>query len=387
MLDQLTDEEKFLLLGKVTGSLGPEEEIALERLFLVNPDARSGYEELLSALPCEDINAHLAGRKEHSTWPDLKTRFRERRPSPPPIVKQVPLYKKKWVAAAAVIFIVATGAVLWRQTGKLRKPELAAVPSESAIELKLADGQVVNLSQQQGAINAGAAQLTNNNKSLSYVSGRNPQAAGINTLTVPIGKDYKITLSDGSEVWLNSATKLEFPLSFGRNTREISINGEAYVKVAKIARQPFVVHLPNSSVQVLGTEFNVNTYDSGVVKVALVNGSVNLHAPTGSSILTPGKQAVYLAGQPIAQVIFDARNVLSWRKGLFYFKDASLEEISRVVPRWYGIRVVIDDPAIQSRTFSGVINRNRPIEAFMEDLKVISRIESYTDQEGAVHFK
>lgn len=389
MMDQLSDDEKFLLLGKVTGTLSPDEEETLEQLFLSNPYARPAYEELTAELPAGDVATLFARRKENHTWRDLKAEFEQQQVSPPPVIRRIPLIKKKWLAAAAVAAgILATGSIIiWQQSDKPRKTDLAVVTAKPAIELKLADGQIINLSQEQGAINAGAAQFTNAQKSLSYALGKGPATAGINTLTVPVGQDYMITLADGSEIWLNSTTRLEFPLSFTGSTREIRINGEAYLKIAKDAHKPFLVHLPHSTVQVLGTEFNVNTYDSGVVKVALVDGSVNLQAPTGKSTLTPGRQAIFQAGQPITQETFDARSVLSWRKGLFYFVDASLEEISKVVPRWYGIRVVIDNPALQARTFNGVIDRNRPIEVFMEDLKVISRIESYKDQNGTLHFK
>ncbi|MBV8251515.1 MAG: FecR domain-containing protein [Chitinophaga sp.] len=386
MMDQLTSEEQFLLLGKVSGSLSPDEENALEQLFQSNPHARQAYEELVSSLPVEDVTVHFAQRKENPTWRDLKTEFQERGQSSL-VVKQVPFYRKKWIAAAMVIGVMAMGAVLWQQFRKSVKTDLIKIPSTSAIELKLANGQVINLSQEQGTINVGTAQLNNTNKSLNYATGNSPTVAGINTLTVPIGMDYKINLSDGSEVWLNSATQLEFPLSFSGNTREITINGEAYIKVAKNALKPFLVHLPHSTVQVLGTEFNVNTYDSGVVRVALVEGSVNMHAATGESKLTPGKQAIYQIGKSITQVVFEERNVLSWRKGLFYFNDISLEEISKVLLRWYGVKVVIENPALLSRQFSGVINRNRPIQYFIEDLKVISHIDAELDRNGVLHFK
>lgn len=362
------------------GTLSPEEENALEQLFLTNSHARPAYDELAGELPAGDVATQFARRKENPTWRNLKAAFQDR----PRQLKRIPIYKKKWAAAAAIfVGILATGGILWNQLGRSE----VAISSKPAIELKLANGQVINLSQEQGAIDAGAAQLHNSNKNLSYSIGKDPVTAGMNILTVPVGLDYKVNLTDGSEIWLNSATQLTFPLAFTGSSREITIHGEAYLKVAKDATKPFVVHLPHSTVQVLGTEFNVNTYDSSVVKVALVEGSVNLQTSTGESTLTPGKQAVYRAGQSITQETFDARNVLSWRKGLFYFEDASLEEISKVVPRWYGIRVAIDNPAILSRTFSGVINRTRPIEVFMEDLKVISGIESYKDQNGTLHFK
>lgn len=387
MMEQLTEEEKFLLLGKVTGTLSRDEEEAVAQLFLANPYVLAAYNELTAALPMEDVATHFSRRKENPTWRDLKAELQERDQQRLPGIKRIPFYKRKWAAAAVIIGMLAAGGLLWKQFGEPRNRGMAEVPSLPAIELKLANGQVVNLSQAQGSIDAGAARLTNSNKSLTYSVNNGEAVAGTNTLTVPVGLDYKISLADGSEVWLNAATQLDFPLAFPGNTREITINGEAYLKVAKNKEKPFIVHLPHSTVQVLGTEFNVNTYDSGLVKVALVEGSVNMQAPTGSARLAPGRQAVYQAGRPISQQTFDARSVLSWRKGLFHFSNASLQEISKVLPRWYGIDVAIDDPAILSRTFSGVIDRNRPIQVFMGDLKVISRIDSYVDKQNVLHFK
>lgn len=387
MMDKLTEEERFLLLGKMTGTLTREEEEALQHLFLSNPHARLAYEELASTLPAEDVETGFARRNENQAWPDLAAKFREQQ-QPQTTARHIPFYKKRWAAAAMVIGVLLVGAIYWQQLRKYGKTGLASAPSKPAIELQLANGQVINLSREEGAINAGAVQLNNKHKVLTYAVGNNSTApAGMNSLFVPVGMSYQVKLADGCEVWLNSATRLEFPLSFTEHKREITIYGEAYLKIAKDAAKPFVVHLPHSTVQVLGTEFNVNTYDSGVVKVALVEGSVNVQAPTGNSKLSPGKQAIYQAGQPITQVDFEARQVLSWRKGLFYFNDASLDEISRVVPRWYGVRVVIDNPAILSRRFSGVINRNHPITVFLEDLKVISHIDARIDQEGVLHFK
>lgn len=387
MMDKLTEEERFLLAGKLTGTLTHEEEAALEHLFLSNPYARQAYDELAGSLPAEDVETGFARRKKNPAWRDLAAEFRAQQ-QPRTTTRHIPFYKKRWAAAAAVTGVLVVAAIFWQQLSKHGKADLAGVPSKPAIELQLANGQVIDLSREEGAIDAGAVQLNNNQKVLTYAVGNNSKVpVGMNSLFVPVGLDYQVKLADGSEVWLNSATRLEFPLSFADHKREITIYGEAYVKVTKDAAKPFIVHLPHSTVQVLGTEFNVNTYDSGVVKVALVEGSVNMQAPTGDSRLSAGKQAVYRAGQPITQVAFEARQVLSWRKGLFYFNDANLEEISRVVPRWYGVRVVIDNPAILSRRFSGVINRNRPITVFMEDLKVISHIDARIDQEGILHFR
>src|SRR5690606_32808342 len=101
----------------------------------------------------------------------------------------------------------------------------------------------------------------------------------VNTLTVPAGLDYKVHLPDGSEIWMNSTSQLQFPSEFSAATREISIKGEAYLNVAPNKEKPFIVHLPKSTVRVLGTEFNVNTYGLNTETVALVKGSVQLNTP------------------------------------------------------------------------------------------------------------
>lgn len=385
-MDQLTDDEKFLLLGKVTGTLSPAEEEMLTQLFLTNPHARPAYEALTASLPASDVETQFARRQTHSTWRDLRAELRQQQQTPAAVI---PFYRRKWQVAAAIIagLLVTAGVVFWQQSGKREKSYLAATSAKAGIELKLANGRVIDLSREQGTINAGSAQLTNSHKSLSFAPGKAAEAEALNTLTVPTGLDYKLNLPDGTEIWLNSATQISFPLAFTGSSRQVTINGEAYLKIAPDPAKPFFVQLPHSTVQVLGTAFNVNTYDSGVVKVALVEGAVNLQAPTGKSRLTPGRQAIYREGHDITQETFDARRVLSWRNGLFYFEDASLEEICKVVPRWYGIQVTVDNPAIRSRTFSGVINRNQPVTVFMEDLKAISGIESYKDQRGVLHFK
>jgi transmembrane sensor len=384
MMDQLTDEEKFLLLGKVTGSLSEQEELALEKLFAEKPAARTAYEELENELPVANPQAFFAARREIPAWNALHLKMHQQ---PATSVRRMPSFKRTWVAAAIVIGVLIGAGLLWWNPFRTRESSaLPTIAQKPHIELKLANGKVIDLSHQQGAIDAGAVQLTNTNKALTYSPG-NDQPAGNNTLMVPVGMDYKIQLADGTEVWLNSATKLAFPFSFHGGTREISIDGEAYLKVSKDASRPFIVHLPKSSVQVIGTEFNVNTYDQAVEKVALVEGAVNVKTPAGESRLYPGNQAVYSAGRLLQQEGFDTKYVLSWRKGLFYFNDASLAEISKVVPRWYGVNMAIDDPTIHSRRFTGVINRNRPIAVFLDDLKAIASIDSWFDKDSTLHLK
>jgi ferric-dicitrate binding protein FerR (iron transport regulator) len=384
-MTHLTEEQEYLLLGKVGGLLNEAEERAWETLLKENPAAQQAYDDMIQALPTDEVADSFQRIKQDATWKDLAALYKVDTPAPK--TRRL-LYRS--LAAACVILLLSTGGWLFYFYKDVTSDQPAASihTKKRGIQLTLANGQHIDLSNEEGAIQTADVHLINNNKTLTYaLTDEASVRQGTNRLTVPVGMDYKIALSDGTEVWLNAATQLEFPFVFAGNAREITINGEAYLKVAKNAAKPFVVHLPQSTVQVLGTEFNVNTYDSGVVKVALVSGAVNLKAPTGESILSPGKEAIYYAGNSIRQQSFDPRLVLSWREGLFYFNGATLTEINKVVPRWFGITTVIDNPNIRSREFVGALDRNQPIQVFLNDLKAISGIDSYVDKDSILHFK
>lgn len=391
-MNNLTAHQEYLLLGKVSNTLDEDESKEWEQMIQNLPGVAAAYEQFVSQLPAEHIASGFSYVDQPGYWDDLTASLQKENQSTIKVpatgkVRRISFFRNRWIAAAIVVGVIAGSVFLWKQIQHRGNTNDFAANKKTNIELRLADGSVINLSQRQGSIQTDAAQLNNNNKTLSYSAGDKVIATAINTLTVPVGLDYKIRLADGTEVWMNSATELKFPLAFPGNTREVTINGEAYLKVAKDAQKPFIVHLPNSTVQVLGTEFNVNSYDPGTVKVALVEGSVNMTAPTGEIKLSPGREAIYREGQSLKQDAFDAKFVLGWQKGLFYFDEATLQEIAKVVPRWFGMEVIIDNPEIKGKKFVGVLDRNQPISAFQDDLKLISGIDSYVDKNNVLHFK
>lgn len=279
----------------------------------------------------------------------------------------------------AAIFIV--GITLY-----LYKPEKPAVPlltTTKNIQLQLPGGQIVDLSDTKGQAQAGNVLLNNTNKLLTY-SSQHTSIVQWATLTVPRGKDYKINLSDGSEVWMNADTKLKFPLNFSDTTREITIDGEAYVKVSKNARQPFIVHLPGGTVQVLGTEFNVNSYDTSNTRVSLVNGIVQVKTTTANLVIKPGKEVRLdpITGQLHLQS-FNEDYTLSWRKGIYAFRNSSLSEVLQVLPRWFDVSLKIDDPKFAQKRFTGIIDRNLPIEQSLDILKKTNDFD-YSLKDGEV---
>ncbi|MVT07345.1 FecR family protein [Chitinophaga tropicalis] len=169
---------------------------------------------------------------------------------------------------------------------------------------------------------------------------------------------------------MNSATTLKFPFKFAGNLREITIEGEAYLQVAKDPNRPFILHTPKGAVQVLGTSFNVNTYDSGMVKVSLVEGAVAFN----SVKLNPGQAAISTTETTVTTL---NENDLLWIKGRYKLDNTPLSEITKILPRWYGIQVVIDNSKIADKKFTGTILKSEPVEEFLDAIKITTGAEYY----------
>ncbi|ASZ11996.1 FecR domain-containing protein [Chitinophaga pendula] len=294
---------------------------------------------------------------------------------------------RKLVAIAAVV-LAAAGIWLVFKRGSGRWPgELVStgIDGKPKVVLKVSSGKLVDLSSGDGSVTVDGIALTNSNRMLTYEANTNPRD-NWSTLTVPPGTDYKLELSDGSIVWLNASSTLHFPFNFTGDTREISIRGEAFLQIKKQANKPFIVHLPHSTVNVLGTSFNINTYDSTHIKVSLLEGAVKMNTRHESVLLQPGYEVELKDGKMQTAAHFDADAVLSWRQGIYYFDNAPLSEIALIIPRWHGVEVVLDSDKAATRRISGVLQRDRPLKEFLEQVKMSIGAEYYFEK-GVLHFK
>ncbi len=186
---------------------------------------------------------------------------------------------------------------------------------------------------------------------------------------------------------MNSESTLVFPFTFERDVREIRVSGEAYFRIAQHSQKPFVVRTAKGLIRVLGTEFNVNTYDSSKIAVALVTGAVQFTSLQGQTVvLKPGDQAVVSDNFQMNIGTFDSYQILGWLDGRYYFQNATLQDIVAVLPRWFGIDVVIDNPELATTGFTGMVNRNRPLTSFLNNLKVTQHIDYYF-RDSVLHFK
>lgn len=298
-----------------------------------------------------------------------------------------PLYRTilPWAAAAAVMALVAFSAWKWDFFTSPKPAPVAAINKDVLLEIT---GQpTINLTQSAGSVTIGGKTIPNKNNTL-YLNASDDLPQGIHSLIVPHGKSYEVALPDGSVITLNAATTMDFPATFKGADREITLNGEAYLNIAKRAGKPFLVHLPNSTVEVLGTSFNINSYDSGMVKVSLVDGKVRMKAGKKTVTMKPGQQAIFnkeaatLDTQP-----FNATVELGWQKGLYCFSDTHLDEICNAIFRWYGVRATLDHPDLASRTFTGLLDKNTPIGFLLEGIKATTNTDYYFTADSTLHFK
>ncbi len=304
----------------------------------------------------------------------------------------------KWFAAASVLLIVAAGAVVYN----LRQPAAQSVtagngtpaaptindiaPGGNQAMLTLADGSVVALgdkangviSQQQGTLVKKTA-----DGHVVYTENKKSAAPAINTITTPNGGQYRLTLPDGTNVWLNAASSITFPTSFTAAAREVQLTGEAYFEVARDKRHPFKVISQNQLVEVLGTHFNVNTYpDEPAAKTTLLEGSVKVNRiggvtnkATASKILAPGQQSVVTgANEPIRVQSADTEEAVAWKNGYFKFDRVDIQTIMRQVARWYNVEVEYRG-GISDDVFVGKIARSENVSGVLKIL-ALSRIKT-----------
>lgn len=202
----------------------------------------------------------------------------------------------------------------------------------------------------------------------------------------PSGQRALIYLPDGSTLWLNAESSIRYEKNFHDSVRLLYLEGEAYFMVKKDTLKPFVVQAGNTLVTALGTAFNVEAYGaSEAVNIALESGSVKVQKNDQSNdkgvLLHPGEMASVPRSDNMIRVNdFDAMNVLAWKEGVLYFKNAQFDEVIKRLERWYGVQFEYDRRPQKTWHFSGTF-RNEYLENILETLAFGERLgyEIYGD--------
>jgi len=282
------------------------------------------------------------------------------------------------VAAVALPFVIAL--VLYvglnREEEQMVRPSLASniLPGTSKAVLTLANGQMIPLGKEatDSTIITDGTQISASGSGVTYASGVESESVVYNKLEIPRGGEFCLTLSDGTRVWLNSETSIQYPVAFGAKERRVFVQGEAYFEVAKDANKPFTVQFMSSSVTVLGTSFNIRAYpEEKRSQTTLAEGSVRIYSPGSSMLLKPGEQAEVsaLSGEMVKQEV-EVKNFTSWKDGRFVFEQQPLEDIMRTLERWYDIRVIFKDEGAKRISLSGNMKRYGDFSQVMKMLQM-----------------
>lgn len=313
--------------------------------------------------------------------------------------------RSKWYWAAALFIISAAGLGYYiMNNSRQHIPQLARTetnrykndiaPGKSGAILTLSDGTTVNLdTAQQGLLAVqGKTKLTTTNGIISYEKTRATGSEPLyNIVSTPRGRQFKIVLCDGSQVWLNAASSIRYPAVFEGAKRKVQITGEAYFEIAPAyasstkEKIPFIVQFTTPSgysgeVNVLGTHFNVNAYaEETAVKTTLLEGSVKISLDNNeSALLQPGEQAgISKNGKMKVLPGVDVDAVMAWKNGYFSFSQTDMATMMRQISRWYDVEIEYAG-AVPDRHFGGEISRNSNVSEvlkIMEESKVFFKID------------
>ena len=197
-----------------------------------------------------------------------------------------------------------------------------------------------------------------------------------NTLTTPSQCDFMFILADGTRVWMNAKSSLRYPVAFHGKERVVYAEGEIYLEVARDEKHPFFVMLNGMKVEVLGTSFNVNSYaDEDYAEVTLVEGRVAAHVDDKSYDLLPSRQLRWDKKNESVDIrIVNVDDYIAWKRGQYVFKGRSLEEVAKVLERWYDMEIIFEDEKSKKTVYTGAINKEENFDAFVLRLRETSSL-------------
>lgn len=310
-----------------------------------------------------------------------------------PVAPVIPIRQTRrvWlrIAAAAVITFALAGTTWFALQQTKDEENIAALPQTQRFQndidparqgavLTLDDGSKILLdSAGNGTLaSQGNMQVIKEDGSVTY-TGNGSSEILYNTIATNKGKDYHLTLADGTQVWLDALSSIHFPTAFAGNERIVEVTGQVYFEVAKNPAKPFKVKAGDQEVEVLGTHFNINAYDASI-KTTLLEGSVRIKSEVGSrkpEVLKPGQQAQFDKNNSSSiRVIhdLDIDEVMAWKNGRFNFNGASMEEIMTQLSRWYDIEIVYKDKVAEN--FVAKISRDVPLSRLLALLEMTKQV-------------
>lgn len=203
--------------------------------------------------------------------------------------------------------------------------------------------------------------------------------SAFNKLIVPKGRRSTLELADGTKVWINSGSVLEFPSVFEDEYRKIRVDGEIYIEVVKNTDKPFMVKTSQFEVQVFGTRFNVSAYkEDQMQSVVLVSGSVSVKTKSDKEVLLKPDQKLHIEGDISEIKTVDVYDYISWKDGLLQFKSTSLNQVTIAISRYFDVPVICS-PKLGTMKCSGKLVLFDDLDTVLSTLKEIFPVDFVKD--------
>ncbi|MDR2273694.1 MAG: DUF4974 domain-containing protein [Sphingobacterium sp.] len=366
-----------LFEGYLANRLTPKEMFELEKLMA---DGQNN-EQLFHLIGQELKNLPIGGQQldPGDNWPaELEKKVLQaiQKPKPAKIIS----FHNKWIRlVGAIVLLAGIGlSVRYLVNNDIEvSKQVNVLPGGNRATLRLDDGTVVNLSEKQSEIILGQQVAYADGSLVSGLTTKNLNEQNL-VIEVPKGGTYKVALPDGTKVWLNADSRLQYMVDGVDGTRKIQLEGEAYFEVAHRYRtngkekklQPFIVHTLDQTIKVLGTSFNVTAYKGEPDRTTLLAGKVELSLPDGSNkqYLEPNQQAV-VQGRTITITTVEGQGDVSWKEGVFNFSDESLDMILKEAARWYDIDIDFADSSLRKLKFEGIVPRYEDLQTLLKVLE------------------
>lgn len=300
--------------------------------------------------------------------------------------------RRQWLVAACVVLLAGLGLTFFLARPGANSNLLRDIPPGGAKAfLTLEDGSEIIIQNEQDGILAstGDSRVIKEKGLVRYTSRNRHGKPEYHTFNTPLTGNYALLLSDGTRLTLNAGSSVTYPTEFTGKQRKVVMSGEVYFEVNTVlspdgAKIPFIVEVKDRgvTVEVVGTKFNVNSYNNEPVRTTLDEGSIIVATATEKQVMTPGQQSV-INDSGIMLKELGSRNVAAaahaWKNNQFDFKKADIPTMMKEVARWYDITVEFHGP-VPDREFNGSFSRNQPLSEVLKVLEKAGKVKTKREQ-------
>ena len=376
-----------LIVGYIKQTLNPEEHDELDAWVEGSDSNMRLFEELTDEKNLEENLRKLEAFKTGEAYDRVSSEIRQKKKNP---------FSRKWqftVAASLIVFAAIAVVVFYftrsdfKQRQKVTEVKAAEIgPGGKRAILVMNNGKRVQLNGNSDSTfhEFNSVILTKQKDVLSYEPMKVGDSAIIyNTLLTPRGGEFQLVLADGTKVWLNAESSLRYPVAFIGNERRVELKGEAYFEVAaspvrvgeRVGKRPFVISVNGKEVEVLGTHFNINGYaDNEVNKISLLEGRIRIRGEGSQGVVLDRGQEAEISPAGRVSIISsgDVEGAIAWKKGVFHFKDATIDEVMKEMSRWYDVE--FEFRTKPTHHFNADIPRDVPVSKLIHFLELTNRV-------------